>query len=63
MTGTRTAVTWMTLPRARPVSTEPREIDIVRKRLMRSSVVSVQTDTAVAAAAEVADIRMMPGAT
>jgi hypothetical protein len=62
MTSTMLARVWMVLPTTCPVSTEVREIAIVRKRLMIPAVMSVQTATAVAIDPEVAAMRMMPGA-
>jgi hypothetical protein len=53
---------WIVLPTTCPVSTDEREIAIVRKRLMIPPVMSVQTATAVAIDPEVAAIRMIPGA-
>ncbi len=45
-TRTRLASTWSTLPTTCPMITEPRWIAIVRKRAMRPSAMSVETDTA-----------------
>ena len=56
------AIVWIMLPTTWPVSTDVREIAIVRKRLMIPSVMSEHTATAVAVEPEVAAIRRMPGA-
>jgi hypothetical protein len=54
---------WITLPTTCPVSTDAREIDMVRNRLMMPSVMSRATLTAVETLPEVAAIRMIAGAT
>jgi hypothetical protein len=53
----------MTLPTTWPVSTDPRAIDIVRKRAMMPSVMSIETEIAVPWAAPAAVIRRIPGVT
>lgn len=63
VTRTRITATWMTLAKTWPVRIEPRETDIVRKRLTMPSVMSVQTEMAVVIAPDVTAIRMMPGTT
>ena len=62
ITNTMLTSVWIVLPTTCPVSTEEREIAIVRTRLMMPSVMSVQTATAVATDPDVAAIRMIPGA-
>lgn len=60
---TRMTSTWTMLPSTCPVSTEEREIAIVRKRLTMPSVMSPHTDTATEIVPEVTAIRMIPGTT
>ncbi len=63
MTNAMLISVWIMLPTTWPVSTDEREIAIVRKRLMIPSVMSEQTATAVAVEPAVAAIRITPGAT
>ena len=51
------------LPRTWPVSTEEREMAMVRNRAMMPSVMSMATEIAVACAAAATVSRMMPGVT
>jgi hypothetical protein len=51
------------LPRTCPVSTDAREIAIVRNRAMMPSVMSMATEIAVPCAAEATVSRMIPGVT
>ncbi len=61
MTRTALIIVRIVLPATCPVSTEAREIAIVRNRGMMPSFMSVQTFTAVASAANPAVITRMPG--
>ena len=54
---------WITLPTTCPVSTEAREIAMVRNRAMMPSVMSIATDIAGPAAPLATVIRRMPGVT
>ena len=54
---------WITLPTTWPVSTEAREIAMVRKRAMMPSVMSMATEIAVPCAAAATVSRRIPGTT
>ena len=53
---------WIRLPRTWPVSTEAREMAMVRKRAMMPSFMSMQTDIAVPTRPRPTVIRMIAGA-
>ena len=63
MTTARLSIVWIMLPRTCPVSTEAREIAIVRKRAMMPSVMSMATEIAVPCAAAATVISRIPGVT
>ncbi len=60
-TSTRAISVWSTLPSTWPISTEAREIAMVRNRAMMPSVMSVATDTAVPSEVMLTVSRRMPG--
>ncbi len=62
MTSTPLIIVRIVLPATWPVSTDAREIAMVRNRAMMPSAMSVQTFTAVPSAAKPAVITRMPGA-
>lgn len=63
MTSAVLNIVWIRLPTTCPVSSEARAIAIVRNRATMPSVMSVQTDTAVAVDPDATAITMMPGET
>ena len=63
MTRASAIIVWMTLPMTWPARTDVRAIDIVRKRAMIPSVISMATEMAVPWAAPATVIRRIPGTT
>ena len=57
------SIVWIRLPTTCPVSTDTREMAMVRNRAMMPSVMSMATEIAVPWAAPATVIRRMPGAT
>ena len=55
--------TWIRVPSTCPVSTEEREMAMVRNRAMMPVVMSIATEIAVACATQAMDSTMMPGMT